>query len=116
MPLCTLGKAQTTDKATSEFNLPYKNETQVDAYFPWGPDSEAAWSTRTLAGVTAQGPKTVISSAVVAKVFQTNYKTDNEFFHSLIKFAMCTGRKKRLHHYRIASKERPAKFQYRNSD
>ena len=54
-----------------------------------------------LIGVTAQGEKTVFSSAVVGKVSQTNYKRDNEFFHRLIKFAMCTGRKKRLRHYNL---------------
>ena len=32
----------------------------------------------------------MISSAVVLKVFQTNYKRDNEFLPWLIKFAMCT--------------------------
>ena len=49
-----------------------------------------------LAGMTAQGQKTVFSSAEATKVFQTNYKRDNEFLHRLIKFAMCTGRKNRL--------------------
>ena len=33
----------------------------------------------------------MFSNAVVTKVFQTNHKRDNEFFHRLIKFAMCTG-------------------------
>ena len=37
-----------------------------------------------LAGVTAQGPKIVFSSAVVLKVFQTNYERDNEFLYWLI--------------------------------
>ena len=46
-----------------------------------------------LAGLTAQGPRTVFSRAVVVKVFQTNYKRGNEFLHKLIKFAMCIGRK-----------------------
>ena len=35
----------------------------------------------------------MFSIAVVTKVFQTNYKRDNEFLHWLIKFAMCPGRK-----------------------
>ena len=39
-----------------------------------------------LAGVTAQGPRTSVSSAVITKVFQTNYKRCNEFLHRLIKF------------------------------
>ena len=58
-----------------------------------------------LAGVTAQGPRTVFSRAVVVKVFQTNYKRGNEFLHKLIKFAMCTGRKKRLRHYNLRTGE-----------
>ena len=37
----------------------------------------------------------MFSSAVVVKVFQTNYKRDNEFLHRLIKFAMYTGRKQK---------------------
>ena len=51
-----------------------------------------------LAWVTAQGPRTAVSSAVITKVFQTNYKRGNEFLHRLIKFVMCTGRKNRLRH------------------
>ena len=46
-----------------------------------------------LAWVTAQGQRTVFSSAVITKVFAANYKKVNEFFHWLIKMAMCTGRK-----------------------
>ena len=46
-----------------------------------------------LAGVTALGARTAVSSLVITKVFQTNYKRDNEFLLMLIKFAMCTGRK-----------------------
>ena len=46
-----------------------------------------------LAGVAAQGPKTVFSSAVITKVFAANYKKVNEFFHWLIKLAKCIGRK-----------------------
>ena len=42
MPLCTLGKTLTTGKTTSEFNIKDMNEIQVDIYFSWGPDSEAA--------------------------------------------------------------------------
>ena len=38
-----------------------------------------------LAVVTAQEPKTVFSSTVVAKVLETNYKKANEFYHWLIK-------------------------------
>ena len=51
-----------------------------------------------LAGVTAQGPRTVFSSAVITKVFTARYKTVNEFLHWLIKFATCTGRKHCLRH------------------
>ena len=40
-----------------------------------------------LAWVTAQGPRTAVSSAVITEVFQTNYKRGNEFLHWLIKFA-----------------------------
>ena len=58
-----------------------------------------------LADVTAQGPRTVLSSAVVMKVFQTNYKRGNEFLHRLIKFAMCTGRKNRLRHCNLRTGE-----------
>ena len=58
-----------------------------------------------LAGVTAQGPRTVFSRAVVGKVFQTNYKRGNEFLHRLIKFAMCTCRKKGLRHYNLRTGE-----------
>ena len=46
-----------------------------------------------LAWVTAQGPRTAVSSSVITKVFQTNYKRGNAFLHRLIKLAMCTGRK-----------------------
>ena len=35
-----------------------------------------------LAWVTAQGPRTVFSSAVITKVFAANYKKVNEFLHS----------------------------------
>ena len=42
MPLCTLGKALTTGKTSSEFNVTDMNKIQVDTYFSWGPDSEAA--------------------------------------------------------------------------
>ena len=45
-----------------------------------------------LAGVTAS----VFSSTVVTKVFQTNYKRENEYLLMLIKFAMYTGRKNKL--------------------
>ena len=34
--------------------------------------------------VTALGPRTVFSSAVITKVFATNYKRGNEFLHRLI--------------------------------
>ena len=51
-----------------------------------------------LAWVTAQGPRTVFSSAVITKVFAANYKEFNEFLHWLIKFAMCTGRNNTLRH------------------
>ena len=54
-----------------------------------------------LAGIAAQGPKTVFSSSLITKVFAANYKKVNEFLHWLIKFAMCTGRKKRLRHYNL---------------
>ena len=33
-----------------------------------------------LAWVTAQGPRTAVSSALVTKVFAANFKTVNEFF------------------------------------
>ena len=56
-----------------------------------------------LAGVTAQGPRTVFSSAVGTKVFRTNYKRGNEFLHRLIKFTMCTGRKNKLRHYNLCT-------------
>ena len=52
----------------------------------------------TINWVTAQGPRTVFSSAVITKVFAANYKKVNEFLHWLIKFAMCSGRKNRLRH------------------
>ena len=38
-----------------------------------------------LAWITAQGPRTVFSSAVIAKVSGTNYKKANEFLDWLIK-------------------------------
>ena len=42
MPLCTLGKALTTGKTTSEINVTDMNEIRVDTYFSWGPESVAA--------------------------------------------------------------------------
>ena len=56
-----------------------------------------------LAWVTAQGPRTAVSSAVIPKVFQTNYKRGNEFLLRLIKFAMCTGRKNKLRHCNLCT-------------
>ena len=58
-----------------------------------------------LAWVTAQGPRTAVSSAVITIVFQTNYKRGNEFLHRLIKFAMCTDRKKRLRHCNLCTRQ-----------
>ena len=58
-----------------------------------------------LAGVTAQGPMTAVSSAVITKVFQTNYKRGNEFLHRMIKFAMCTGRKNNLRHCNLCTRQ-----------
>ena len=56
-----------------------------------------------LAGVVAQGPKTVFSSAVITKVFAANYKKVNEFLRWLIKLAMCTGRMHWLRHCNLCT-------------
>ena len=56
-----------------------------------------------LTWVTAKGLRTAVSSAVITKVFQTNYKKVNEFLHRLIKFTMCTGRKHCLRHCNICT-------------
>ena len=93
MPLCTLGKALTTGKAKNEFNLLDKNE--MSGYLPV---RASRWRGslihgEQLAWITAQCQKTVLSNAVIVKVFAVNYKKFNEFLHQLIKLAMCTGRK-----------------------
>ena len=65
MPLCTLGKALTTGKDTSEFNVLDKNEIRVDTYLSERPDGKAAWFIgEWLVGVNARRPKTVFSSAM----------------------------------------------------
>ena len=93
MPLCTLGKALTTGKATSEFNVLGENEIRVDTYFLGVPTARGGIPGERLAWVTAQGQRTVFSSAVITKVFAANYEKVNEFLQWLIKLVLCTGRK-----------------------
>ena len=81
LPLCTLGKALTTRKATSKFNVLDKNEILVDTYFHGVQTARGGAVPRErLAWVTAQGPRTAFSSALVTKVFAANFETVNEFF------------------------------------
>ena len=103
MPLCTLGKTLATDKTTSEFKITDKNEMRVETYFSDDgvqiarqPDPR-----RTISWGSCTGAEDCVLQRSSVKVFQTNYKRDNKLFHRLIKFAMCTGRKKRLRHYNL---------------
>ena len=115
-PLCTLAKALLNDRQGHERIQRAGQERDTSGHLPI---TESKWRKASkwrgslihgerLAWVTAQGPRTAVSSAVITKVFQTNYKRGNEFLHGLIKFAMCTGRKNRLRHCNLRTSERCA--------
>ena len=92
MPLCTLAKALTKGKTTSEFNNHAGQERDTSGHLLF---TESRWRGspihgKRLAWVIAQHPRTVFSSAVITKVFAANYKKVNKFLHWLIKLAMCT--------------------------
>ena len=76
MPLCTLAKALATGKTSSKFNRAEKErDTSGHLLFTESRRRGSPIPGEQLARVTAQGPRTAVSSTVITKVFATNYKS-----------------------------------------